>query len=641
MSETWNDVLGYAMAAYYGARAEARIRLAVVPVVTVDFTSMYATVQTLMDLERFLTCERIDARLVSGKTVMRWIRSLVIDSLFESRTWRKLAIICLVQPRPGDVLPIRARYGGPEASFGIGLNRWGKEPTEPLWYTLPDVVASWMLTGQVPDVIRAIRFAPVGRTYGRRDVRLRGEVAIDPAAGRFFASVVERRAQLPEDQRKAGLGRFLKVFASSTSYGIFAEMNRRERANGKTEQVHIFGLHAFDTRAVPETPELEVMSRGGAYAFCDTDSMAIVATRRRRLLTIEGAGADGGAIEQRIRALSWAEVRAIVTRFDRLSPYERRLVPHLLKVEDENSGPDGRQREIWCLSISAKRYFLFATETRGAVPIAISDGIDVDAEGSDEGEGTVVKRSEHGLGHLLNPYDPDEVDTDWIAEAWQWILATEIGLDAPKPSWFDLPAVSRTSVSTPDGLTPFEGLNRGKPAERMVRPFNFLLVCFPDRVQGLPPGVDETRFRLVAPYERDTARWVRGQWWEAHTGERFRITTYGMGGDGVVRVKTYGEVIEAYRVHEEAKSVGPDGQPCGKKTRGLLGRRSVAMLNGGKHIGKESNRLEERMNEELNAERDILERVRRAQMWVRVRPAANRASSIRQSGAQAARLPSS
>jgi len=202
-------------------------------------------------------------------------------------------------------------------------------------------------------------------------------------------------------------------------------------------------------------------------------------------------------------------------------------------------------------------------------------------------------------------------------------------------------AVSRTSVSTPGGLTPFAGLNRGKPAERMVRPFNFLLVCFPDRVQGLPPGVDETRFRLVAPYERDTARWVRGQWWEAHTGERFRITTYGMGGDGVVRVKTYGEVIEAYRVHEEAKSVGPDGQPCGKKTRGLLGRRSVAMLNGGKHIGKESNRLEERMNEELNAERDILERVRRAQMWVRVRPAANRASSIRQSGAQAARLPSS
>ncbi len=95
---------------------------------------------------------------------------------------------------------------------------------------------------------------------------------------------------------------------------------------------------------------------------------------------------------------------------------------------------------------------------------------------------------------------------------------------------------------------------------------------------------------------------VRGQWWEAHTGERFRITTYGMGGEGVVRVKTYGEVIEAYRVHEEAKSVGPDGEPCGKKTRGLLGRRDVSMLTVPKYVGKETNKLEERMREEVARE---------------------------------------
>ncbi len=66
-----------------------------------------------------------------------------------------------------------------------------------------------------------------------------------------------------------------------------------------------------------------------------------------------------------------------------------------------------------------------------------------------------------------------------------------------------------------------------------------------------------------------------------------------------MRVKTYGEVIEAYRVHEESKSIGPDGRPCSKKSRGLLGRRDVSMLGPTKHIGKESNKLDERLRAEL------------------------------------------
>jgi hypothetical protein len=46
--------------------------------------------------------------------------------------------------------------------------------------------------------------------------------------------------------------------------------------------------------------------------------------------------------------------------------------------------------------------------------------------------------------------------------------------------------------------------------------------------------------------------------------------------------------------------------PCGHATRGLLGRRPVAMDGGPKHVGKESNRLEARMREEVERESDYL-----------------------------------
>jgi hypothetical protein len=57
-------------------------------------------------------------------------------------------------------------------------------------------------------------------------------------------------------------------------------------------------------------------------------------------------------------------------------------------------------------------------------------------------------------------------------------------------------------------------------------------------------------------------------------------------------VQTYGDVIEAYEYHPEAKCADADGQPCGKQTVGLLQRRHVR-IDMITPIGKESNSLEE------------------------------------------------
>jgi hypothetical protein len=50
-----DEVLGSAMQAYYGGRAEARIRHTLVPIVHTDFMSEYPTVNTLLGLWPLLT----------------------------------------------------------------------------------------------------------------------------------------------------------------------------------------------------------------------------------------------------------------------------------------------------------------------------------------------------------------------------------------------------------------------------------------------------------------------------------------------------------------------------------------------------------------------------------------------------------
>ncbi len=53
------EVLGWAMSAFYGGRAEARIARAAVAVALVDFTSMYPSVNALLHTRSLLTAERV------------------------------------------------------------------------------------------------------------------------------------------------------------------------------------------------------------------------------------------------------------------------------------------------------------------------------------------------------------------------------------------------------------------------------------------------------------------------------------------------------------------------------------------------------------------------------------------------------
>ncbi|MAG37263.1 MAG: hypothetical protein CL878_13600 [Dehalococcoidia bacterium] len=576
-------VLGRAMAAYYGGRAEARVRHLPVPVVYVDFLSMYPTVNALMENWRLLTAEQITVEDVT-KEVQELVAHVTAHDLFRPALWRRLAVLVQVAP-DGDILPARMRYGESN-DWQIGVNPLTSQT--PLWYTLADVVAAKLLTGKAPQVLHAQRLVPHGRQPGLQPLSLRGDMSVDPAQQDFFRQVVELRKQTT-DLTQAD---FLKVLANAASYGIFAEMNPQEQPSGKTAAVDVWGVRHFSAevhrleqpgvwafpplaafiaggaRLMLALLERSVTDLGGTYAFCDTDSLAIVATEHGGLVPCPGGThADGGA--PAVKALSWAEVQQLVDRFAALTPYDQAVVPgSILQLEDENYDTDTHERrQLYCLAISAKRYALYNLDAAGR-PV-------------------LRKWSEHGLGHLLNPEGPsDQPSKRWIKQVWEYLLAPFHG-QTPEPlPWADLPALSRFTVSTPTLLKYFEGWNEGQAYADQIKPFNFVVLA---HAASLGPN----RQTLIAPYETDPKKWLDLDWTDVRTQTRHQITTgESFGGTTRVRVKTYGDVVGLYRVHPETKFLGPEGEPCGRTTSGLL-RRQPVLTQGIIHIGKEANRVEE------------------------------------------------
>ena len=225
----------------------------------------------------------------------------------------------------------------------------------------------------------------------------------------------------------------------------------------------------------------------GTYAMEDTDSMAIVATEK---------GGEIACHSQTFNALSWKQVDGLSKRFLVLNPYDRDAVPEsVLKIEADNRDPSTSDpRQLYCVPISAKRYSLFLLDEFGS-PVLLRKGVNNKED----------RWSEHGLGHLLNPTDPESEDREWIAHAWRNIIRRALGLPTQALDFEKSPAVSRTTVSSPAVIRPLAKLNEGKSYGDQIKPFNFLLTCHV-KALGHPVGTDPEHFHLIAPYENDPTR---------------------------------------------------------------------------------------------------------------------------------------
>jgi hypothetical protein len=599
------EILGVAMLGYFGGRAEARIRRTPVPVAYCDFLSMYPTVNSLMGMWDLLTAAELEI-VDATDEVRALLDGVTVERIFDPVVWNKLRFFALVEPTD-DLLPVRAQYALTEQHFGIGVNCFTAQ--EGFWYAGPDVVASTVLTGRAPRIQRAFRLVPKGRQDELRPVQLRGEITVDPTREDFFRRVVEARTVVKQDvtrptAERDALEKFLKVLANSSGYGIFAELNPQDLPPNDRPEVTVYGPEP-PFRAKPTAPEklgeycfppfaalttagarlmLALVERvvtgaGGTYAFCDTDSMAIVASPTGGLIPCEGgplAMPDGTPA---IHALPFPDVDAIVDRFASLNPYNRDVAPgSILKQEHVHLGADGSRGVVQALAISAKRYALFHREEDGAI--------------------TLLKVSEHGLGHLRDPRDREDQDLrgpdhvpGWIADLWHWLICRELGVPTAEPAWFRRPALGRVTISTPRVREAFARLNANRTYTDAIKPMNFVLSAQVARF-GHPEGADPAAFQLLAPYERDADRWETLSWINKYTGEPVEVSADRNAPPHVARIKTIGEVAHEYLEHAESKSADGGDVPCGPTTRGLLQRRHVrpGVIT---YIGKEANRIEE------------------------------------------------
>jgi hypothetical protein len=538
---------GYAESAFFGGRASAHVRKVPVPVVYCDFLSQYSTVNVLMGLWQFVTAREIRVIEDVREELVDVLRAVTPEWVLDPANWKRLTGFARIIP-DGDVLPLRAKYSG--NAWQIGVNHVyasSADPNDGLWYAWPDLVASVLLTGKVPRIVEAFRIEPIGKAEGLKPIKFRGQVPIDPRTQDFFKIVIEERMRLAKradvsDAERKRLKRSLKTLGSATSYGIFAQMDRRE--SDKEVKLTCYGIdpEPYECKVKhPEAPgeycfpplaslitsaghlllallERLVTDRGGTYAMEDTDSMAIVANEPGGDVPCPGGPYRTDDGHEAIRALSWEQVKEIVALFDRLNPYDRGSVENtILKIEPDNYDQTTKeQRQLWCLAISAKRYALFLRDPSGE-PELLRPGVNIPKD-------SAVGWSEHGLGHLLNPIDPTSENREWIAHAWLGIIRRSLGLASEPLPFADRVAVGQITVSSPELLRPLAKLNAGKAYAAQIKPFNFILSCHVAKL-GHPSDADPERFHLIAPYERDPREWLALPWIDQYSGKQYRIST--------------------------------------------------------------------------------------------------------------------
>ena len=191
-------------------------------------------------------------------------------------------------------LPVRTFYNG--ATQNIGINYLTSK--EPIWFAGPDIIASVLLTGKVPRIVKAIRVVPHGKQTGLAAISLRGMVRVDANKNSFFKHVIEQRAA---NESNPALHYWLKILASSGSYGLFVELNPNEsdatklrvfsgedsfettsdtvEEAGKWFAPHVGSLITSGGRLLLGMLEKCIADAGGTYLFCDTDSAAIVSAK--------------------------------------------------------------------------------------------------------------------------------------------------------------------------------------------------------------------------------------------------------------------------------------------------------------------------------------------------------------------------
>jgi len=533
-----SDILGNIMAAYYGGRTECRIRKTPTKVSVLDFTSMYPTITMLLGIWELITSNGVTIETVTDE-IRDFIDGVDCEKLQNRNAWKKFVVLVQVQP-DNDILPVRMDYKGDNKTFNVGINYLTSE--EPLWYALPDVIASKILTGKSPKILHAIRFVPKEKQPELKPSQVLG-IPLNPTTDNLIQLLVEERQGTkkkiktlapdnPEQSLLSSREKAMKILVNAMSYGIFIELNPED----KKSEVQVFGLDEFTTSKnryeQPGNffhPLLAVMITSGSRLF--------LAMAETRLLE---KGAHHAYMDTDSIFVPPEFTRGIIDYIMPLNPYGVSLP--LLKVERE---------DVWFYGISSKRYALYQRDNG---KISFLDG----------------DRSFklHGLGHLTNPFPKSQ--TDWQAEIWRDILMLHHGLILPhdiEEKYSRFYAIAKLTASTSNVLNRFMPLNEGKDWLNQIKPFNFFLVGFQVMLDGKRP------IKPLSPYSKEPQTIVNEPFIDYETGKVKQ---------GLQYFKPLSKTILQYVEHSEYKYSGDVGQ---------LKRRHIVVTDI-VHIGKEANNIE-------------------------------------------------
>jgi hypothetical protein len=528
-------IAGQLMAAFHGGQSECRVRGRVVEDVAVlDFTQQYASLFCLLRAETYLAAKRIATRDATDE-VRGWVESLTLEDLFRKETWANPLMwsLCGVESS-GAILPLRTTHGRSEGSAPtIGWNHVTTEAGLTLPYMVPDLLAARLLGKEVPGIVKATIFEPVG-SQDTRSVRVLGvEVGIDQGLVRTLAEArIREKRELRPGWKPRSDG--LKTINNAGSYGIFVEVNRKS----KKTRIRVHGLEPdpfeLDATEVEEPGSSYFPLIGAELTAASHLLLTMVDTQTERLGgRVVYCDTDSGFVTPSQIAPE------IAAAFAELNPYGEATA--FLKDETEDKAPKAEyppgspDKAPRFFALSAKRYALFVLDKEGR-PHVFRTGKSMGA-------------SDHGLGS----FRVGKKRKEWIAQLWERII--EKGEGAAE-QYAGIPATSEFTLSSPNLLPRVTAVGP-------IRPFTFLTARL------LEPSKDPKALRseLVAFTDPEDSA---GQ---AHLRD-------------MPRQKSWGSVVEDFVNHHDWKYTF-DAEGRAVRRHVLVRRKNLVGL------GKEANRIED------------------------------------------------
>jgi hypothetical protein len=200
-------------------RAGVRVRHVIVEVVYVDFKSQYPTINALMKLQDLLIAGQVGVHR-DRKQAFNFLRDVTLRNLRDRETWPKLRGVALVDPND-DILPCRTRYGAENddgsLNVNIGINRIISAC--PAWFTFADIIASKILTGRMPKILKTLELYPIGR-QATNIIKLFGETEIDLGKDDFFTALIDARIDVQDEMNDPLTPEERKAFLDAVQNGF-------------------------------------------------------------------------------------------------------------------------------------------------------------------------------------------------------------------------------------------------------------------------------------------------------------------------------------------------------------------------------------------------------------------------------------